>query len=310
MPPTARTVTDGDRIFLTGGRNDVLRLYDDAGFAVAVPAMQWRERLARRGAFFRRRGIAWRQILAPEKLSVSGAAVLPAGSVAPGERLLRAIGDDPAIGGALLDPAGYLRSQQAKGYAVYPRTDSHWTALGAFSAFQWLMSSLGLVVDYAAYLDLPVHHVSYRGDLTAPEDATEPAECFVRRVVPDGIVRDHANAIVRLKERLGLENAAGLHVGSHVAFRHPAAPLGLRLMLFGSSFSDYRLECSLLTFCAALFFREVHFVWSASLDERLIAELAPDAVAIEMPERFLTTCPDDRFDVMAHAAQLVANWPG
>ena len=270
-----------------------------------VPVDAWRARLAEREAFFARFGIPWCLLLAPEKLSISGDAVLPGGVVAPGARFIERIGHP-----ALVYPRDYLRRQRDDGYIVYPRTDSHWTALGAFSALQWLAPILGLDLDYRAFLDLDALPMSYRGDLWGDGHADFPPDAFARRAVPASITRIHANPVVMLKERLGLTNEVGLHVGSHVAFRNPQAQLRERLVLFGTSFSEYRLECSLLTFLAALFFREVHFVWSTDLDLDFIAALQPDIALLEMPERFLTHCPADSFDLAAHARHVVAGWRG
>ena len=79
-------------------------------------------------------------------------------------------------------------------------------------------------------------------------------------------------------------------------------------MLFGSSFSEYRAECSLLTFLAALIYKEVHFVWSTSLDLRLIERIRPDLAILELPERFITSCPTDTFDLLAHENRVAADW--
>jgi hypothetical protein len=96
------------------------------------------------------------------------------------------------------------------------------------------------------------------------------------------------------------EDDGGLHLGCHVVYRNTQAQRGERLVLWGSSFSDYRAECSLPTFVAAVFFREVHFVWGTELDLELIRRIAPDLVLLELPERFRTQCPSDRFDLAAH----------
>jgi len=300
--------TADDQLFLVGGSNDVLRLYSDAGFAAAVPVEAWRERLAARAAFFRGLGIPWCQVLAPEKLSIYGDAVLRdlvgPEAVSPGERLVELLRHP-----ALVYPRDYLRLQRGKGYVVYPRTDSHWTAVGALCAFQWLAPVLGVHLDFAPVLELVPWHLAYRGDLWSEEFADMPADGFNRYVVPGRITRTYANPIVRLKEQRGLENEMGLHVGSHVVYRNDAAERAERLVLFGTSFSEYRADCSLLTFLAALFFREVHFVWSTDLDLGFIERLAPDFALLEMPERFLTACPSDRFDVIAYGERAAAAWP-
>jgi hypothetical protein len=295
-----------DVLFLAGGSNDVLRLYDADGFAALVCLAAWRARLAAREALFARLGIPWCQLLAPEKLSVLGDSVLAEhvrNPVAPGERLAAALGTR-----RLVTPAAFLRAQLDRGFDVYPRTDSHWTCVGAFSAFQWAAPVLGLALDYAPFAATAARTLSYHGDLWSDAHADIPPDRFERRIIPAGMARIHANAIVRLKERAGLENEAGLHVGSAVVYRNERAQLAERLLLFGSSFSDHRAECSLLLFVAALFFREVHFVWSANLDVGLIELLAPDRVLIEMPERFLTICPADDFDLATYQAETVARW--
>jgi hypothetical protein len=296
-----------DHLFLVGGSNDVLRLYDAAGFAASVPVEAWRDRLAAREAFFARLGIPWCQLLAPEKLSIYGDAVLRelvgADATPPGERLVELIRHP-----ALVYPRDYLRLQRDKGYVVYPRTDSHWTAVGALCAFQWLAPVLGVQLDFAPVLELVPWHLSYRGDLWSECFAGMTEDVFNRYAVPTRLLREFANPVVLLKERLGLQNEMGLHVGSHVVYRNDAAERPERLVLFGTSFSEYRADCSLVTFLAALFFREVHFVWSTSLDLGFIERLAPDFALLEMPERFLTACPDDRFDVIEYGRLAVEAW--
>jgi len=304
-----RVIRSHDNVlFLAGGSNDVLRLYDADGFAALVSVAAWRARLVAREALFARLGIPWCQVLAPEKLSVMGDSVLAdhvAHSVSPGARLAAALGTR-----RLVTPAAFLRAQLERGFDIYPRTDSHWTCIGAFSAFQWAAPVLGLALDYAPFAATAVRMLSYHGDLWSEEYGDIPADRFERRALPAGMFRVNANEIVRLKERAGLENEAGLHVGSAVIYRNEGAQLAERLLLFGSSFSDHRAECSLLLFVAALFFREVHFVWSANLDVGLIEGVAPDRVLIEMPERFLTICPADDFDLATYEAETVARWAG
>ena len=306
MNPLVHRAEDG-QLYLIGGSNDVLRPYTDAGFAKVVDIAAWRARLEARAAFFHRLGIPWAHVLAPEKLSITGDAVLAdlVGPDAnpPGARLVTGLGHK-----ALVYPRDYLREQAAKGFPVYPRTDSHWTAAGALCAFQWLAPTLGLHLNFAPVLALEPYRLSYRGDLWSTDFPDLPPDIFRRYRMPAQIRRIAANELVLLKERENLENAGGLHVGSYVAFRNDAAERPERLVLFGSSFSEYRPECSLLTFLAALFFREVHFVWSSDLDTGFIERLAPDMALIEMPERFLTECPTDQFDLATHATEVTARW--
>jgi hypothetical protein len=301
-----RVIRSDDMLFLAGGSNDVMRLYDAAGFASAVSVSDWANRIAAREALFARLGIPWCQLLVPEKLSVLGDEIVAArcvDPVSPATRLAAAL-QTPK----LINPTAYFRSQTALGYALYPRTDSHWTCLGALSALQWAASAMGVEIDFATFHAVADRPLVYHGDLWTSDYADIAPDRFDRREVPSSIVRIHANTIVRLKERERRQNEVGLHVGSAVAYRNSAAQIDERLLLFGSSFSDHRIECSLLTFVAALFFREIHFVWSANLDLPLIERLQPDRVLIEMPERFLTACPPDDFDLGRYEADTSAGF--
>ncbi len=294
-------------LYLTGGSNDVLSLFSPAGFATGVDVGAWRGRLAARAALFAGLGIPWRLVLAPEKLSVLGLDVarILAGpdAMPPAQRLCHLLPHP-----ALVDPAGYLRDQQAAGYRVYMPTDSHWTSLGAFSAFQWTMANMGLQFDHSVYAAQPVIPMRYHGDLWEAGHSDIPVDPFERRSLPQSVTRVHANALVQFKERIGRENDMRLHTGSHVVYRNPAAEHPGRILLFGSSFSDHRAECSLLTYVTTLFFRETHFIWSTSLDIAYLERLAPDVVVFEMPERFLPHCPDDTLENEAHAQTRIAAW--
>ena len=292
------TRADGT-LFLTGGSNEVLRLYSNADL---LPIASWRDRLAARQAFFAARGVNWCMLLAPEKLSVHGDAVLPAGSVAPAQCLLDAVPHP-----CLVNPTAALRGLSPSGYAT---TDSHWLPEGAACAFGLVMAALGLPFDADMPHRLALREVSFHGDLWDPSYKDMLQDRFARRALPDNVQRVHANRIVAFKEAHGLENEAGLHTGSHVVWRNSAAPQPARVVLFGSSFSEYRAECSLLSFLAAITFAEVHFVWSADLDLGLIARIAPDIAILEMPERFLTHCPRDDFDLAAHEDAALARYDG
>jgi hypothetical protein len=292
-----RVTRADDRLFLTGGSNDVLRLYADAAL---LPIEAWRDRLSARDAFFGGLGVAWCMLLAPEKLSVHGDALLPAGSIAPAQCLLDAVPHP-----RLVNPTAALRDLSQSGYA---NTDSHWLPEGAACAFRLVMAALKLPFDAAMPGRLDLREVSFHGDLWDKSYEDLPEDRFARRALPDSVRRVHANRIVTFKEAHGLENEAGLHTGSHAVWRNSAAPQPARVVLFGSSFSEYRAECSLLSFLAAITFAEVHFVWSADLDLGLIRRIAPDIAILEMPERFLTHCPRDDFDLAAHEAAVLARY--
>ena len=85
---------------------------------------------------------------------------------------------------SLATPLGFLREQVARGYALYPASDSHWTCLGALSAFQWIAPRLGLRLDYAPFAATRPRTLVYHGDLWSDRYPDLPMAGFERRCLP------------------------------------------------------------------------------------------------------------------------------
>jgi hypothetical protein len=305
--PRVVGAADGE-LFLLGGSNSVGDLFSPAGFQRRVPIPHWAALMARRAAFFDQQGLTWRLIIAPEKLSVYGMDLLPGlidgPATAPGENFIRHMGAGHA------DHIVYPRAQlcdAARQVRVYPRTDSHWNAEGAFVAFQAAMRSAEIAFDPAELRGLPVRELHYRGDLW-PAERSEGSETFLRPEVPAKIRRAYCGPVLGLKEAIKGRSHAGLHHGSHCILYNQAPQIDERVVLFGSSFSESGPEGGYLTFLFSLFFREVHFIWSNNLDYGYVVRQRPDRVFIEMPERFPTMCPADDFDVEAYGAAVARKW--
>lgn len=116
-------ISDDGFVFLTGGRNRVLDLYDAESFAGMVPAQYWRDTAAARQRFFELLGIPWRMMFVPEKLSVYGNAIFPdMGTDAmptPGQRMAHLLPTAP-----ITYPLAAL-NREKRNELVYLRTDSH-----------------------------------------------------------------------------------------------------------------------------------------------------------------------------------------
>jgi hypothetical protein len=304
--------SSGNSLYLTGGSNAAASLHTAAGFESRVDCAAWDELLARRRDAVAASGASFAQLIVPEKLAVyplegaDRALVFPGLSaaevVAPGRRLLERINAQ-----SIIYPDEFLR-QQTGTLPMFQPTDSHWTWQGAFSAFQVLMAWLDFHPDYDDFVHLPKRQLRYRGDLWEPRfDDIEP-DPFERIILPAGVRRIYANPMMGLKERLGLPDEAGLHVGSHCIFHNDQAAFKETVVLFGSSFSECRLEPSLLTSVFAFYFSTVHFVWSNSVDAQYVERHRPAITIAEIPERFLTALPADGVGVEDYAVERVRAW--
>lgn len=301
-----------DMLYLTGGSNEAALLYTETGFRRKIDSEAWKQRFQKRQADVLQTGSLFAQLIAPEKLTIyplsepdrqrlfpglEAADIIP-----PGRRLLQDI-EIPGI----FYPEEYLR-QQRLAFPVYWRTDSHWTWRGAFSAFQAVMWGLGYQPTCDNFVNLPRNILRYRGDLWEPGHAEIEVDQFERICLPPSIQRVYANQIVGFKEQMGLTNDGGLHGGSHCIFHNHSAEFKETVVIFGSSFSECRLEASFLTSIFAFYFETVHFIWSTTVDLEYIARHRPNITISEIPERFLTLNQQDSSRVEEYAVDKLRIW--
>jgi alginate O-acetyltransferase complex protein AlgJ len=299
-----------DRLYLVGGSNNAKEAYTNEGFSAAVNVNLWGDRINARTVAVEAAGAKFAQLIVPEKLAIHPLNPIDSAQlfgpevdvVAPGRRLASALNV-----ANLCYPDAYL-AEQAKRYAIYPSSDSHWTWAGAFSAFQLLMSMFGNQPNYQDYIRLPRKHLTYRGDLWEPLFEDMVPEEFERLILPDHVRRVYCNPLIGLKEEADRADDLGLHVGSHCIFVNSKAQIRQDAVIFGTSFSESRIETSLLTAAFAFFFETTHFVWSTSLDLDYIRRHRPAVVIAEQPERFLTSCPEDTLNTESFAAARISNW--
>ena len=292
-------------LFLVGGSNSALEYYTDPDAFPEATLQKWlallHERRTRCSSF----GAQYLHMIAPDKLTIyrdEFIGDLPHWSRSPALQLPKAAAAD-GLADVVVNVVPYLTRQKAH-FKLFFQTDTHWTFEGCHCAYQILCSKLGvqfnraiargqrksgeLLLDLGAKLDPP------RREEFAYVNFLKTS----RRVA--------VNALVSYKEREKKENDGGLHVGSNVVFcnMQPEA-IDKTVVLFGDSFAEYRPH--LLTGMLAETFREVHFVWSTSLDWSYIERVKPDLLITEAAERFANKVPTDDFDLDRHVVRLLAD---
>ncbi len=100
--------------------------------------------------------------------------------------------------------------------------------------------------------------------------------------------------------------AAELHTGAHVVYRNGAeAADPRRLVLFGDSSAHF--APFLLTGLLAESFREVHFVWSSSLDWSYIEAVKPDICSTNSRSGSSPASQTTVYDIAAAARRAMPN---
>ena len=287
-------------LFLVGGTNAVLRQYRPS-VSGWWRLRRWAGLVAARTRRAERLGIRCLHVVVPEKLSIyedrtDGLAYDPANG--PARRLARRLA---GLSG-FVDLVAPLRAARDGPVPLYRRTDSHWTYDGCLIGYRALLRACGALAppDIAERARFDTDGVWDLGDKLPGR----PREAITSWALARDAVRVRASGLVESYEAVG--RSSDLHVGAHVVYRNDGPHADPRtLVLFGDSYAHF--APIMLTGFLAETFREVHFVWSSSLDWGYIERVRPDILVFEMAERFLRRVPDDRFDLSRYAqAELPA----
>lgn len=277
-------------LFLIGGTNRVLDRYR-GGLRHWLLLRGWTRLIEARARRAERLGIRCLHVIVPEKLSVydnktDGLRYAP--GKASTRRLARRLSRHPAY----LDLLAPLRAGRDGPVPLYLRTDTHWTIQGCLLAYREIMRALGSIppADIGARPQLVTEAVMDLGEKLSER----PRERLERFMLLRDAKRVEIGPLLAAYEAQGRDREA--HVGAHVVFRNETEDADpRRLVLFGDSCAHF--DPFLLTGLLAESFREVHFVWSASLDWGYIERVRPDILLFELAERFLARLPRDDFDV-------------
>ena len=277
-------------LFLIGGSNRVMDRYR-GGLRHWLLLRAWAKLIRVRAARARALGIRCLHVVVPEKLSVydnlaEGLRYDPA--KASIRRLARRLARDPSY----LDLLAPLRAGRDGAAPLYLRTDTHWTAEGCLLAYREIMRALGASppADIATRPRVVSETLMDLGEKVR----AQPHERLERVMLQRDATRIAVGPLLAAYEAQGRDRE--IHVGAHVVYGNANADADpRRLVLFGDSCAHF--DPFLLTGLLAESFREVHFIWSASLDWTYIERVRADILLFEVAERFLARLPTDDFDV-------------
>ncbi len=306
-PPSADVHVGRDGwLFLTGGRNRVLEQYGRPGISRNT-LWRWRRHVADRAQRTARLGAVYCHVVAPEKLTIYHDAVDRLAfdpERAPALRLRRWLRGSRGAP-ALIDLVGPMRAARWNA-PLYRRTDTHWTFAGCDLAYRTILGRLGVAPRDDIAGRRRRETFSYSGDLGV-KLLTMPAETVEDCRFESRARRIHANGLLTHFEAVGRPLDA--HIGAHAVFRNddPAAD-PRRVVIFGDSYAQHSVMAPVATLTPFLAdtFREVHFLWSTSLDWDYIAEVRPDFVVGEIAERFMIDRPVPNMRIAALAGLALA----
>jgi alginate O-acetyltransferase complex protein AlgJ len=298
-------------LFLKGGSNYLISFYQEASKFNTHMIQSWHDLLKHRYDSFKKRGITYAHLFVPNKLSVYpefAGVELKNFNGHPICALMNWLADTNLTGArwteCIVNPLTFYQEKK-KNYLLYWKTDTHWTYWGCYWAYVLICRKIGIPPNEdLMHKDFGETEMvmDLGGKLTPP--VKEKVKFY--QIVKNS-KRVYANKIVRYKEKNNLENDVGLHIGSHVIYKNYMAPNKEKVILFGDSFSEYRPL--LLTGLLAETFKEVHYVWSTSIDFDYVWANKPHIVITEIVERFMPQVPSDKFSIEQYVSDKLRTTP-
>jgi hypothetical protein len=252
---------------------------------VAEKADAWAGLFRARREALHGRGVRYLQMIVPEKSSLlPDLFPLPIPSPTPIMSALQArIAAAPALDAAYVDCLGALRAS-GRPREAFRQLDSHMRVQGNVVLFTALLRALGHHEEIAVDL---ARHAVFPSDLGGnfPGLPLREVLSFPR---PNQFAEQEA-ALETLEFHRPEE--PGKHLGSRCVWRNPAAPLDLRVVVFGNSFFERGAHATCLSWWGARWFREFHFLWAPEVDYAYVDRVRPDVVVGQTIERFLPVPP-------------------
>jgi len=291
-------------LFLIGGTNSVIDLYQHKSSFTEEHVKAWADLITTRAAFAAEVGADYQHLAAPEKLTVMHKYFAGDIENIGNSPINQMHSKCPEIRKHFINVLPLYERQQDD-FLLFWKTDTHWSFVGCFSAYQQLCARLG-VASRADLLQYPFGEAHCLLDLGAKMTPERREDVRFYRLAKDAH-RVYANPMVRFKEEQKLLNENSLHIGSHVVYRNESdKAVDKCVVLFGDSFSEYRPH--LLMGMLAETFCEVHFIWNAAIDREYVALLRPDILVTELAERFMVSVPTDQLCIQTFSAERLAKF--
>ncbi|MBX2838407.1 MAG: DUF563 domain-containing protein [Gammaproteobacteria bacterium] len=303
-PTNSATVNVGAEgwLFATGINHSLVRFYQtDSSFSDEL-AHSWAKLIGERTERMNERGIEYCHLGVPDKLSIFSEHYSGDLPNLRGNPITRIMDQYAAKVPQFVNLVEYFRQGAQNGTALYWKTDALWSCWGAYAAYQMLMHRLGdpLKADLLSYPYTESELISTLGATVDPQlSETIRFYNFERYSA-----RRYANELVCLRENHKFESDADWVEGSHVIYENRAASaIDKVVVIFGDSYAGEHQK--LLTGMLAESYREVHFIWSAHIDDDYVKSVEPDVVLTVLHESRMTEVPNDSLNIKLFARDRV-----
>ena len=252
---------------------------------------EWEDAIKARAEWCDSNGIRFRQLVVPDKHSV-----LPQqspldidGPTLAYANLMKRFAKNSHV----LDLLPSLRQIAESSNSPWLRTDTHPSSAGVQAMVSELMTSLGYdtsIVESSA----PVDTTRIKGDLGVGFFSVPLYEEVVNFSPLSQCAADEIASEV-LRSQFSHKRGADWRRGHYEVFRNGLAPFDEKLMLVGTSTSNFGKLSNQITWWLKQLFTEVHFVWQTEIEFELVEAAQPSILIGQTVERYLARTPADTY---------------
>lgn len=287
-------VGKNDWLFLAHDTNHCLRQHIGDVHMARETVLKWQQLYLKRLKYFRKNNIAFYTLIAPTKESIYDDYLPEEFSPKSPSRTLHQFLHllEPLYKHTVIAPEQALIDAR-RTRETYIQTDVHWNEWGAFVAYQEMMRAILKHLPYRkrwirracpvlSESDVSFVEVPFTRGLGIKLQPPQTSSEWVGRVDNPKAKAIYYNRIPRNGSRTTVEN--------------PTLKGAPRCLIFGNSFGQY-----LLKYMGESFSR-VDYVFSYSIDYKLVERLKPDIVIYQSVERYLISCPHDSKSLLLQIA--------
>lgn len=292
-------------LFLFSGSNEVAALYAKSPESPEVVATseRWHALVKARRERLAARGMAFLQVIVPEKSTVLPHLAIP--ELGPMTPVLQKIDGFAGGGASQSDPfsTAYhpitpaLRELARQTRPAFMRTDSHLSPYGAIAVcacclqqMKELLPAESRVIDEIG-LKLDRIHPNGQVRLLSGDIAKRVLGTPIYEVAEQLDLHEFDDFGKSIKEKILKTPENGEHNGTHIVWNNPDAPIKIKIVAFANSFFERGASERGISWWFKHIFSEFHFIWSPEIDYNILDLYHPDLVVCQTIERFLMNVP-------------------
>lgn len=277
--------------FATGGSNQIEKRYTEAQTQQVAIARQkevdgWKALIRRREEYCASRGIRFHQLIVPDKITVLR-------KFAPFEvngatHVLRLLTTELRHDTSYINLLPLFEGWDSQ-MSPWRKADTHPTPATMMELTSMILTSLGCNSQFLSETEF-MGRSYHEGDL-GRRFFNVPV--WDENIEPSSLAGVDISKIEQrqLRDQFSTKTTVNRRNGVYMKYVNPNPIINKKLIIFGTSTSNYGIHPNQLSWWLKQIFTEYHFIWQTDIEYDIIDQVKPDVVIAQSVERYLARIP-------------------